>query len=152
MSDNRRAKLPGAVMSSVMAIISAVGAGGCATAPRQPFQAERYRIELRMEPATHRLTGRTVLDLSAVKPGESPADGPVALELRLHPNLAITRVTAGGATVKRHLPGKLVPSDSDDGFAPRRHLIVLAGPVDALTLFVHYQGNLFLSSRQCHRQ
>ena len=117
------------------------GGTGCVTAPRLPVQAERYHLQVRLDPATHRLVGRTEVNLVLARDEGLPSDGPVAVALLLHPDLKITRVTASGAMVKRHRAGAAKPEAGDE-FAPREHLVVLAKPTEAMTLFVDYAGEL----------
>ncbi len=107
------------------------------------MQAQRYRIEVRMDPATHRLSGRTTLDL--VRAGEESVPGgqPVSFELLLHPDLRITRVVTVGADGRYRGPLRKDPVGEADEFAPRRHRVVLKELVDGLTLFVEYEGELF---------
>jgi hypothetical protein len=120
------------------------GAVGCVSAPRLPLEAHRYQIDVHLEPATHRLVGRTAIDLSLRPDAENlPAEGPVAVEVKLHPGLKVTRAVASGAAIRQHLK-RPSPEESEDEceFVPIIHSFVLDEPVNALTLFVEYEGEL----------
>jgi len=123
---------------------------GCAAYPSMRMQAQRYRIEVRLDPAKHTLGGRAALDL--VRTDERPfiSDSPVALELLLHPNLKITQVRAAGAHVRSFRTLGIVPdpspadaSEEADGFAPQGYSVVVDRPTEAMTLFVAFEGTLF---------
>jgi aminopeptidase N len=126
-------------LAGVLVVVLAVG---CAGPRRMPFQAHRYRIDVRLEPAEHRLVGRTVIDLARpeelIVPSES---GPVALEVELHPNLEVTDAKVSGATLLRHV-SRPAPEEEDRPITPVIHEFVLEEPVDALTLFMEYEGRL----------
>lgn len=133
-----------AVVLVATGLVVALGSTGCATAPRLSMQAERCRIEVRMDPLAHSLVGRTVLDLvrtggDAIPTGQQP----VAVELLLHPDLKITQVQTSGARGKYRGRVRADPTDEDEEFAPQKHVIVLDNPVESLTLFVDYEGRLF---------
>lgn len=123
-------------------------ATGCATPSRMPVRAERYTIDVRLDPTTHHLTGQTAIDLVATHPALS--SGPVSFELELHPDLRITNLRASGAELASSVatpvaaePQPSVPQ-SDAPAAPlSRHAITLRRPVEALTLYVEYEGQLF---------
>jgi hypothetical protein len=133
----------------------AVGVAGCASIPSQPMRAERYSIEVRLDPPTHTLTGRAAIDLARIDEGTEtlPPDQPVSLEIRLHPDLKITGLRVAGAELRSNKAAPIRESDSepseargddeDDGFAPRRYRIVLQRSVEAMTLFIEYEGVLF---------
>ncbi|MGB2987175.1 MAG: M1 family aminopeptidase [Phycisphaerae bacterium] len=123
-------------------LVAVAGPTGCATVPRLAVQAQRYRIEVGMDPVSHRLVGHTVLDVVRVDDQPFPAGQPVAVELLLHPDLRITQVAASGTDGRYGRARREAPSEEDD-FAPRKHLVVLDEPVDAFTLFVDYEGELF---------
>jgi len=126
-------------------LLSVVGPIGCVGPPRLPVRAERYHIEVRMDPASHGLTGLTTIDLVRTDDRSLPDSGPVAVELLLHPDLKITRVTTDGTELRHHaVRGQVRKKDDDDeDFVPRTHRIILDEPADALTLSVEYQGSLF---------
>jgi len=117
---------------------------GCMTATRCCFRAEAYRIELTLDPAAHRLLGRTTLDLVADVPVDPSAAGPVAFELLLHPELKVRRISADTATVRRCRVGRdIIGDDGVEEFHRRRHVVVLDHPVEALSLVVEYDGALW---------
>ena len=127
----------------VPALVFAWMTGGCTTPAQLAMRAERYRIDVQLDPITHRIEGRTVIDLTRLREREVPTGRPIAVELMLHPDLKIKRVKASGATI-RHRFSRRVPASKDDpdGFRPRKHYIVLQRPVDAMTLFVDFEGKL----------
>ncbi len=114
---------------------------GCASAPIVHASANRYRIEVALDPTAHTLAGRTVMDLT-LEPAESSAgtpDEPVAMAFRLHPNLKVRAVSVAGATLRGYR--NLGPDeDADDDPAPNRYAVTLDRPTDTLTLFVTYDG------------
>lgn len=119
--------------------------GGCASGTQRiDMQAQRYRIEVHLDPANHRLAGRTVMDLVRAEAvaDSSGAGSPAAIDLLLHPDLKITEVYAGGARVRRH---RRVPPPTETGkdWAPARHRIFLDRAVNALNLSVVYEGTLY---------
>lgn len=123
-------------------------ASGCATSSRMPVRAERYTIDVRLDPTTHRLTGQTAIDLVATHPALS--NGPVSIELELHPDLRITNLRASGAELASSVATPVsadtqgsVPQ-TDPPTAPlSRHAITLRRAVESLTLFVEYEGRLW---------
>src|SRR3990167_6510902 len=126
------------------------GVAGCASIPFMSMRAERYSIDVRLDPASHVLTGRTAIDMVRNDDDPLPPDRPVSVEIRLHPDLRMTGLRAGGVELRSKKATSLRGTDSarpgnrdDDGFAPSRYRVVLQRPVDAMTLFVEYEGVLF---------
>jgi len=115
---------------------------GCAIAPPVQMQAHRYRTEVQLQPATHRITGRTIMDLVLAEAEAPPPGQRVAIELLLHPDLSITGVEASGAAALYRGPrkGRVV---EDEEFTPTTHVIVLDEPAETLSLFVDFEGELF---------
>ncbi len=120
---------------------------GCATAPPMQMQAHRYRTEVQLDPTTHTLIGRTVLDLARSDDEVLPPGEPVTVELLLHPDLSITQVRASGASARYRGPrthkAPKQKGEAEQEFTPTTHVVVLDRPVEALSLFVEYQGELF---------
>lgn len=104
-------------------------------------RADRYRIEVVLDPATHQLMGRATLDLARIDDAPLPRRKAVSIELALHPDLHITRVYASGATVKRRFRRR-APEDHTASFTPAKHVIVLDHPAEAFALVVEYKGEL----------
>ncbi len=137
--------------SLVLAVCASFLAGGCATAPRMAVRAQRYRIDVQLDPATHRIVGRTSMDLVRIDERALSPDQPVAIELQLHPNLRITDLHAGGVEIRSSATTRVGParsgaaqgSEPPGDFVPRRHFVFLKRPVESLTLFVEYEGTLF---------
>ncbi|MCH7994229.1 MAG: hypothetical protein IIB57_07270, partial [Planctomycetes bacterium] len=113
---------------------------GCASPPRMSVHAARYRLDLQLDPTTHHLVGRATIDLERTAEQSAPIDGRIAVEFLLHPHLKVLDVTAGGATVIRRFVRRNHPHD--DPLVPHTHAVVLKQPVDALTLFVDFEGEL----------
>ncbi|HNQ23460.1 MAG TPA: M1 family aminopeptidase [Phycisphaerae bacterium] len=117
------------------------------------MEARQYRIEVTLDPATHRLVGRTTMDLECPLLDPLPANRPCAVVLELHPELKVTDVRAAGATIARRYsrpgppPPRPVGDDEETDELPEivavRHFIVLDRPVAAMTLAVDYEGVLF---------
>ncbi len=112
------------------------------------MRADRYRIEVTLDPDSHHLTGRAVLDLTRAdrKPllrtdRRAPRGQAVEVAILLHPALTITRLTASGARSVRHRVNR-PPVEPGDGFHPVEHLVVLPAPTDSFTLVVEYAGVL----------
>lgn len=118
------------------------GLGGCASVPRLPMQAQRYRIEVQLDPASHRLVGRTALDLAKLADAEPATSTPVAVELLLHPDLKITQITTRGTNGEYRGSSVYSPAQNDEPEC-RKHVVVLQAPVDRLTVFVDYEGVLW---------
>lgn len=123
---------------------------GCATYASMRMNAQRYRIDVRLDPAAHKLSGLAALDLVRADDHPQDPDQPVTVELQLHPGLKITQVRAAGARVRSFaaLKGSTesapdATNDERDGFAPRRYSVIVNRPTDAMTLFVAYEGTLF---------
>lgn len=114
---------------------------GCRSAPRITVQTDRYRLEVRLDPVSHRIEGRAVLDLRRkVRRGDEDQRS-VGVELLLHPDLRITEFATGG--VEGRYRGVLWEKHKDDEFHPRRHLVVLEEPPDSFAFFIKYEGKLF---------
>jgi len=127
---------------ATIVLLVALMSAGCTAVPRLAMQAERYQLEIRMNPASHELTGRATLDMVSTQGAAVVTHQPVGVELLLHPDLRITSVVASGAEVIR-------ASRVNDGapaaaeFQPTTYQIILARPVRRMTLFVEYQGRLW---------
>lgn len=119
---------------------------GCVTAPTMRVEAQRYRIEVALNPATHHLTGLTAIDLVRSKTQtqlhNTPPNMPVDIELHLHPDLKITRVYASGAKVTGRSSDRKYFA-KQESMKSTRHRIHLNRAVDALTLLVEYSGTIY---------
>lgn len=126
-----------------LASLSLAGVTGCATGPLVSAQAHRYRIEVKLDPATHRLAGRTAIDLSLGET-ESALDDPrtVSVAFRLHPGLVVDEVATAGARLRHHR--KLGPDQHvTTNPTPTRHIVTVDAPSQQFTLFVDYKGTVF---------
>ncbi len=96
-------------------------------------------MELWLDPPTHRLVGRTTLEVTAE--GESAKDhGPALVEFTLHPGLAATQVRT---SIPGRYFGVIAPGNASDGeFAPATHAIVLDRVEASFGLDVVYEGAL----------
>jgi len=110
------------------------------------MRAARYQLEVSLDPPSQMLKGRATIDM--VRAEQSPrVDGPAAVEVWLHPQLAVTDVRAAGAKLSfpptQHMRDAPTASPvGDGGFRPARHRVFLRHVVDAMTLFVEYEGRL----------
>jgi len=151
----------GRAAGSVIALtahVLALGVAGCAGATPMAMRAERYSLEVRLDPPSHWLTGRAAIDMSRMDDASLPPDRPVSVEIRLHPDLKITALRAGGAELRSRKavavrirtpsasagswPVAGVPG-SDGAAVPQRYRVEFKRAVDAMTLFVDYEGPLF---------
>jgi len=126
----------------VVCLALATFVAGCMPASTLGMRAERYRIEVALDPASHELVGTAILDLKRCDAEPLASWEAVALPLILHPSLKIRDVRASGARLKYRLPPKNVVSDTGE-LTARCHNVVLAEPADRLTLFVKYEGKLY---------
>jgi len=134
-------------------------ASGCASVTPLPMRAERYTLEVRLDPPTHTLTGRTAIDLTRIDQGSlgGAGQGPVGVEILLHPDLKITGLRAAGAdlclTKSQVVGGGNLGANtasgsvagakgSEEEASPRRYRVLLKKPVEGMTLFVEYEGVL----------
>jgi len=125
---------------------------GCAVAPKMVVTPQRYRLNVRLDATKHAITGRALIDVVRADQN-ADQDGPVAVELLLHPDLKITSMRIAGAKQRPALSlrpaatraGDVVADRSFDngGIKPRSHYIFLDHAVDAFTIFVDYKGKLF---------
>ena len=91
-----------ALKMTAIASLGLVIWAGCAARPtRLDFQADRYLINVDIDPQSHRLAGRTTIDLVRTDDQAIEEGQPVSLELALHPALKITRVISGGVEIVR---------------------------------------------------
>lgn len=137
-------------LTLTLALLALTWLGGCAAVPRMPVQARQCRIDANLDPGTHEIRVHAALDL--VRTGEAPTDAEhqVAVEFELHPDLVVSDLWAAGAEVVRQYARPSQPVGAADlpaGHPPpppsTTHVVVLAAPVDSLTLFVEYGGTLF---------
>lgn len=114
--------------------------GGCASLyPRLAVQAQRYRLDVELDPTTHHLKGRSSIDLVTSPPG--PSRRPAAIELELHPALRIHQVAVRGGTLISTKAGRTT-ADKDGVPQPRVHRLIVAEPEEAVTVEVWYDGTL----------
>ncbi len=129
-----------ALRMCAIAVLGVALLAGCAARPtRLDFQADRYQINVHIDPEAHRLVGRTTIDLVRIDDQAIEEGQPVSLELALHPALKITRVTAGGVEIVRRFSEGGDPSP----FETLTHVLVLDQPVERMTVTVEYRGKLF---------
>ena len=114
---------------------------GCASVRSLPMRAERYQLEVAIDPAAHQIQGRAIIDLTAVNPASHPPDRPVSVDFQLHPSLRVTNVALAGADIQRHAV-RSRGAGSEETAGSQVHTLTLAGPVRSATLFVDYIGNV----------
>ena len=128
-------------LATTISVMSATLIGGCASVSRVPVRADHYRLEVELDPVSHRIAGRAVIDLRLRDP-RSTAPGPVGVELLLHPALRVTGVqTTLSSSRYRGIQRKERAERAGPSFT--RHLIELPEPAEAFTIFVQYEGVLF---------
>lgn len=127
----------------LLASLTTSGLVGCASPQFSTARAHRYRIEVALEPANHRLSGRTVVDVSlpTADPDAESTPRSVAVALRLHPGLTITDLSVAGAKLRHHRntgPDRSVTSKP----VPNRHVVTVSDARDTFTLFATYHGKV----------
>lgn len=131
------------LLASGTAVVLFVGAfAGCTTARRVPFSAERYRLDLRLDPATHEIMGQASIDLSRWEATQPIGDRPIEIEFHLHPGLRLTSASASGADVIGYRVSsrpRFAPENADT----RTHVIRLRRGVDSFSLFLGFRGSLY---------
>jgi len=106
------------------------------------MRAARYHIEVSLDPPNHSINGRATIDMLRADPLPA-SNGPVAVEVWLHPDLAVTDIrTAGAKLSSPPIQQVTAASAGNDEFRPARYRVVLMRPADAMTLFVEYKGRL----------
>ena len=115
--------------------------GGCASFyPRLPIEAQRYRLDVELDPEQHHIQGRSAIELIATSGNHEKRTA--AIDLELHPALKITKVEVlGGTLLAREARKATKPKDGVT--QPRTHRLIIADPQDALTIEVWYEGQLF---------
>ncbi len=113
---------------------------GCTTgAPTVQFQSHRTRVDVDLYPTTSFMQGRVTMDLYKPSGVKLPEAGPIAVEFTLHPSLSVTRVVTAGADLHWWPVGEKKRDDEESG-EPRTYRVFLENPVEALTLFITYEG------------
>lgn len=138
--------LHGGRATLVTALILSAGAlSGCAAVPRVAYQAERYRLDLRLDPARHELMGRATIDLARFDRSKPAGDGRIEIEFHLHSGLSLTHAEASGATVigMHTAPLPKFPRPDEDGGGVRTHVVELRGARDSFTLVLQFGGTIF---------
>ncbi len=130
----------GAVVLAVVALTA-----HCAAPAPAEFRAVDYGIEAVLDPESHTLEARVVLELVRIDPGR-PLPDPVTIELALHPDLTIKELNATGATVadvrrRRGDSDRFAPDGHE--IVPTIHSVSLDGPTDSIELTLDYRGKLF---------
>lgn len=125
---------------TVVGLVLSVLTGGCASLyPRLPVEAQRYRLDVELDPEKHHLLGRAVLELTPEVRHARRRSG--ALELELHPDLNVTRAAIqGGRLVARETrKGRREKKEEEP---PRVHRLLIAEPEELLTVTLWYEGTL----------
>jgi hypothetical protein len=129
-------------------------ASGCATPSVMRVEAQRYRIDVQIDPASHGIRGQVTMDLVRTG-GQDSVPGPVAVELWIHPALKITGVRGAGVDAALIPPGLPTPFSSTSRTAagedkksasladPQPCWVQLDHAPDSMTLFVSYEGRLY---------
>lgn len=113
---------------------------GCASLyPRLPVEAQRYRLDVELDPQSHHILGRTAIEFAGSR-GVTPRRT-AAIDLELHANLKITKVEVQGGTLLAREAGR-AKSRKDGLPAARTHRLVIAEPQELITVEVWYEGAL----------
>jgi len=131
----------GWAMAMCFGMITLVSTAGCASHPSIRATAQRYRIEVDLDPPEHRLVGRAVLDMALTNPADLKPGRSMVVNLKLHSDLQVTNIDISGAE------GTYVgwrPSEPDPEVGPKTHLhrVELTRPAERFSLFVDYEGKL----------
>ena len=105
------------ILLLAVGLVPSLGLLGCADVPRVSMRAERSRIEMWMDPASHKLRARTVLDLVASGDQTAHPGGPVAVAWLLHPDLRVTGIQTAGVG-RRYGGYRAVESTGDPAPGP----------------------------------
>lgn len=145
MSANRRFKrtpVPGQVL--ICALLAQLV--GCTNAPRVATVADRYHLDLALEPDRHRLSARAQIDLVRVD-SEPTEPGTAVVAFQLHPELNVRRVQVPGTRVMRHWIDRAAQQGDQtaqaDKTKPLTHFVQLDHAPNAFTLTVDYEGSVF---------
>lgn len=139
--------------SALAFVCGALLASGCAAPSIMRMEAQRYRLDVQLDPASHTIHGQAALDLVRVDENLVAGTGPVAVELRLHSDLKITGVRGGGVRARKIPQGQPTPpptpidtgtmaKDESTDSTPKSHWVRLDRPADSMTLFVSFEGKL----------
>ncbi|MEM7584655.1 MAG: hypothetical protein AAF560_14795 [Acidobacteriota bacterium] len=113
---------------------------GCTTAPLE-VRPVSQKLDVRLDPVTKRLAATSVTEVEVMDVGEKPRRRAV-VELELHPDLAVTSVTAHGATLAKHVIR--LPKDRGEGrVAPATVRLVVEEPAASLRFDIDYEGELW---------
>ncbi len=112
------------------------GLAGCA--PQiLPLRPTLYEVDARLDPESHRLSGRTVMHLTRMSPEQRPPDR-AAVEVKLHRDLAVSSINVDGAT----LVGQSSSLANHPSTEPAIHRLVLSDIGDKLRITMDYAGEL----------
>ncbi|MDH3525062.1 MAG: M1 family aminopeptidase [Acidobacteriota bacterium] len=107
---------------------------------RPVLRAVDYDVDVRLDPAAHRLSGEAEVTLERIDP-ERPLGRRVVVELRLHPDLAVesVRLDAGKLRSHRERAGEPGPGEV---VAPTIHRLVIGRPAATIRATLAYRGRL----------
>jgi hypothetical protein len=125
--------------TALAAALAATFALGCAGT--QPvMRPAAYAVDVRLDPATHQLSGETEVTLERIDPSR-PLGRRLAVELRLHPDLAVESVELDSGRLRSHRrragepgPGEVV--------APTVHRLAIGDPAETFRVTLAYEGDL----------
>ena len=121
-------------------LLVAAGVNGCAP-PTLAVRTICCDVDVRLDPQTHTLTGRTTLELARLHPDQRPP-GPTAIELKLHGDLTVERVEVTGAALQSRTktPGR---RKDHPGVLPTVHRLIVEQPEEQILVTVEYHGKLY---------
>ncbi len=130
----------GRAWSAVWGALLMVVQAGCSPLVL-PVRPALYEIDVHLDPEAHTLSGRTVVHLVREAPDTKPP-ATTAIELELHPELAVNDVRVEGATLLRHTSRAATAEDEQD-VLPTTHRLVVQDPGDEITVTMTYAGELY---------
>lgn len=120
-------------------LLSALAAGCSSTLPVRPLS---YDVDVRLDPETHSLTGRTTLALAPVHIDSIPT-GPASIDLKLHPDLQVDNIEVAGATLRSHSARPAQQTEDHPGVLPTTHRLQVTQVEPEIRVTVDYHGELF---------
>ena len=125
--------------TSVCLLLGAAMAAGCAPS-RLAVRPVRYAVEVRVDPVEHLLSAEASVELEQLEPER--ARRRAAVELRLHPDLAVESLDVQGATVRKHKTRRGRSTD-ESGIEPVTHRLIVQDAADTIRVTLGYKGRLY---------
>lgn len=130
---------PATSFTLLLAFLLALLPAGCAR-PLLPVRPVAYDIDAALDPQSHSVNGRTVIQLAAIEGSKIPS-GAALVEFRLHDNLEVDQIEVSGGELVSHTSVVEKP-DNEVRNTPRTHRLLVKGFEQHLTVAVEYHGKL----------